>query len=613
VANKSIQKTVYEAFVIPSITSVERQMTLIQMSEKQWSEPEKWVWQEICSGRTADFNARGGRQDTPLEPTTSQDWGDDRKLSSNFLKQILLRQPCSAEIPVEGARIVGAWFFEGIDLGHGRLARQLWLEHCRFEGTANLDGLQIDGWFSLEGSTFIQQGADTKSLQINGATINGHVSFSLTKFKDMDLTGTKVGGQLSLDGATFDGKLEMNGLEVGRHLFMGKGAKFKEVDLANAKVGGQLNLDGATFDGKLNMNGLEVGSHLFMGKGAKFKEVDLANAKVGGQLNLDGATFDGKLNMYGLVVKEQAFMGGSTFSKQVSLLFARFERNVYLSDSEFTGLDLSGTWIEGELELGSDRESMTRWRNGAAITLRNVHAGTLQDRRERVVDIQEKRLWWQLFRERERWKDAWPAELHLDGFTYDRLGGFGGETARSRDLPIDYDVDMQVRDIRWYINWLARDPSYNPQHYEQLAGVFRAAGDPAKANRILYESHLRARTDVWRQHQYFRWLGSSLLNWTIGYGLGGQYFRALGWVIMFTTIGAGVLYFSGQPIEGLASGLSARVIYSLDQLLPIVEFEKYDKVVLTGIVAYYFYFERLVGWVLGSFLVAGLAGLTQKQ
>jgi hypothetical protein len=39
---------------------------------------------------------------------------------------------------------------------------------------------------------------------------------------------------------------------------------------------------------------------------------------------------------------------------------------------------------------------------------------------------------------------------------------------------------------------------------------------------------------------------------------------------------------------------------------------KSDKVALTGAVAYYFVVQKLIGWVLGSFLVAGLAGLTQK-
>jgi hypothetical protein len=202
--------------------------------------------------------------------------------------------------------------------------------------------------------------------------------------------------------------------------------------------------------------------------------------------------------------------------------------------------------------------------------------------------------------------------LQLDGFTYDRLGGFAGTPEGVGHLQSSC-VDMQARDVRWYVDWLARDDSYSPQPYEQLARAFRAAGEPTKANRILYEGRRRARAEAWRRREYFQWLGSSFLDWTIGYGLGGRYFRALGWVIAFTAIGTGILYFSGQPSNGLEPGLPARFIYSLDQLLPIVEFEKYENVKLTDGVAYYFYFQKLVGWALGSFLVAGLAGLTQKQ
>jgi len=384
----------------------------------------------------------------------------------------------------------------------------------------------------------------------------------------------------------------MNGLNVAQHLLMREGAKFKEVELIIARVGGNLELDGATLDGKLKMNGLDVAQSLFMRAGAKFKDVELINAKVGGQLNLNDATFDGKLNIGSIVVEGEVYMSGSTFNKTVSLLFARFRRNLDLSNSELIGLDLSGTRIEGELLMGSEWHSRTRWRKGADIglNLRNVHVGALQDKRDRV---EEKRPWWRrLFSDRARWRegweDAWPARLQLDGFTYDRLGGFGGTPERVENLQSNCDVNMQSRDVRWYLDWLARDHSYSPQPYEQLARTFRAAGDPIKANRILYESRRRARIEAWRQREYFRWLGSSLLNWTIGYGLGGRYFRALGWVIVFTAVGTGVLYFSSQPSEGLVPGLPARVVYSLDQLLPIVEFEKYDKVVLKGGVAYYF-------------------------
>lgn len=52
--------------------------------------------------------------------------------------------------------------------------------------------------------------------------------------------------------------------------------------------------------------------------------------------------------------------------------------------------------------------------------------------------------------------------------------------------------------------------------------------------------------------------------------------------------------------------------YSLDLLLPIIELHKphYD-IVLDGVARYYFAFHKLMGYVLASFLVAGLAGLTK--
>jgi hypothetical protein len=59
--------------------------------------------------------------------------------------------------------------------------------------------------------------------------------------------------------------------------------------------------------------------------------------------------------------------------------------------------------------------------------------------------------------------------------------------------------------------------------------------------------------------------------------------------------------------------LPAVAAYSLDQLLPIVQLDKaFDEIRLESWTKYYFYAHKLVGWALASFLVAGLAGLTQK-
>ena len=144
------------------------------------------------------------------------------------------------------------------------------------------------------------------------------------------------------------------------------------------------------------------------------------------------------------------------------------------------------------LGSGSAKRPVPKWREGASLILRNTQAGALQDYWDGVTT-------------------SWPENgaLQLDGFKYERLGGVG-----------DAAIQTQPRPIEHHIEWLRRDTSYTPQPYEQLAGVFREAGEPVKANAVLYASRERARRLAWERGQCAHWLGVPLLNWTLGYGLG---------------------------------------------------------------------------------------------
>jgi hypothetical protein len=397
----------------------------------------------------------------------------------------------------------------------------------------------------------------------------------------IDLTGLRVDGWLSLEGSAFEEAAYLTS-------FYFEGMK-GSVNLEGAEVKGSIDLGGANVAGALLMNGLEVGQNLLMSR-ARLDEVRLAGARVGGQLNLFGATVAGTLVMEGLAVGEDLFMGHATLRQQVHLIFSRIGSALDLSGAQFgPGLDLSATRVAGELRLGSGRTGYypaPMWHPGAHLVLRNAHAGVLQDR-----------------------PDAWEGlELQLDGFTYGRLGGYSPPRGWSPSGS-GAESDMLARDIDWYRGWLARDPSYAPQPYEQLAAVFRVAGEPAKADDILYESRERARkeaADLWR------WLGLNLSWLTIGYGLGLGYFRTLWWVLCFTLLGTAVLVWHGQGPERL----SAKAFFSLDRLLPrLLELDKtHDKVEarLTGSARCYFYLHRMIGFVLAGFLLAGLAGLTQE-
>jgi hypothetical protein len=756
----------------------------IPPSGSGWSESERWAWEEIRAGRIADFNTRDGK----LDPRKPDGWGDKRKLSPDFLKEILFREPYMSALPIGGVRIIGAWFSEPVDLASGRLDLQLWLNRCRFEKATNLIFLQVNDLLSLEASAFAGQGGDLVSVDLTDAKVGGqlnmagvHVAGKLgmgglevgdlfmpnAAFQDVNLGGAKVGGPLNMDGAHVARRLNMSSLEVGQDLFMtGPGATFHDVDLAGAKVAGHLDMIGATVEGKLDMNSLEVGEDLAMYSPAAFHDVDLLGAKVGGQLDMHGAIIDGKLDMYRLEVGEDLAMYGAAAFQDVNLVGARVGgqlamydatitgtlnmyrlevrrdltmtgpkaafkdvdlvgtkvggglsiadakvdgqlamngvtvagkldmkgvevgRHVTLHGSEapvydvdlvgakvggplnmdggtiagtlhmyrlevgqdltmsgpgttlkdvdlgdakvgghltmhgatvagtlnmyrlavgqsllmdeailksvalssshiggtlnltgagFTDLDLSATRIEGELVLSS--APRPGWPEGARLSLRDTHAGVLQ-------------IHW------DKETNAWPDGLQLDGFTYDRLG-FGS------------DADNRLaRDVDRYIGWLARDLSYSPQSYEYLATLFRAAGESSKASRIRYESRERDRAEAWKQEDYARWFGLTLLKWGIGYGLGLRYFLALWWIVVFTLIGAIALRVSRQGPEGL----SAKAIFSLDLLLPIVQLDAAHnqlEAALAGGVKHYFYAHKLVGWVLASFLIAALAGLTQ--
>jgi hypothetical protein len=137
-----------------------------------WS-PETWAWEQIRSGKVADFNAHFGKTSDPQKP---DGWGDDRKISSGFLRRLFFKKPFCDEIAPEGVRIIGAYLPDGLVLEHVRVPRQVWLEQCRCEGQIDFEGNTISGWFSLEKS-FFRKLDEVPVVDFQGTTVEGAVSF----------------------------------------------------------------------------------------------------------------------------------------------------------------------------------------------------------------------------------------------------------------------------------------------------------------------------------------------------------------------------------------------------------------------------------------------------
>jgi hypothetical protein len=182
---------------------------------------------------------------------------------------------------------------------------------------------------------------------------------------------------------------------------------------------------------------------------------------------------------------------------------------------------------------------------------------------------------------------AWPDNLELEGFTYARLGGF----------------KVDSTDVSWFKEWLEKQKSHSPQPYEQLASVLQKTGHKEKANDILYYGKERERSEA----TGLNWLWLTLLWIFIGYGY--RIWYAFLWVILFVAIGACIFR---RTEEAKRNKMPYGFAYSFDMLLPIIKLrERHYDIDLSGWPRYYFYFHKIMGYVLASFLIAGLSGLTK--
>jgi hypothetical protein len=259
-------------------------------------------------------------------------------------------------------------------------------------------------------------------------------------------------------------------------------------------------------------------------------------------------------------------------------------------DLDCSGLDLTGAVIGGTLLLASPQ-----WSKDAQLILRNTHVSILQDVGGGDHGLRP---------------STWPSRYDLQGFVYDRVKS-----------------EMFLRPSEQYVSWLDRNAPFTTQPYQQLAAVFRAAGDSNRADDVLYGARDHEMWESWCKGNCFYGLGGEcwnaailfLLKWTIGYGLGFGYFLALIWVAFFTGIGAAIIWRKSEKAK--KNGRWWCIWASLDHLLPIVEINKefsdfFDgskENWLKGWPFAYFALQSLIGYVLASFVVAGLAGLTQAQ
>jgi hypothetical protein len=381
---------------------------------------------------------------------------------------------------------------------------------------------------------------------------------------------------IRVTGARFIENLDLQNIELGSELWFEQCAFEKGADLTWLRSTQPIAFNNSNVTGSLVFYAAQLGSYLQV-IGSTIAAVNLSGAHVGRTLSLTGSKVAGELQMDNLQVGTDLLMQKTVVSGEINLRYSQIGGELDWRGASFArDVDLTRAHVDGAFRLGSanhrglnppdpDEPGPATWAKDVALTARFAKLAVIP-----------------------HLSDAWPDKLHIVGLTYDGIESVEG---------IEVGDGLQ--------QWLDRQTRYSRQPYEQLANVLQAQGEIENATAVRYAERERDRGRPDQRWYISAWL--TLLNWVIGYGY--YPYNSLYWVAGLIVLGAAVLRVTGEgPRNGMPYGLS----YSFDMLLPIIRLrEKHCDIDLMGWARYYFYFHKIMGWVLASFLVAGLSGLTK--
>ena len=357
----------------------------------------------------------------------------ENTIRADLLRVLITGGTVDCGLDAAGVMLTGGWITGQLDLSYRTARGRTWLDKCRFGQRPNLEFAQLQS-LSLDGSAL--PGLWAQHAQINGSAFLRGTRINGT----VDLTGADIGGQLTFTGATLDGKgneaLYAQGVKVGADLFLSSVIATGTVAVNGADIGRQLVCASATFDGKDG------------------KALNAQGVKVGAELFLSSVIATGTVAVNGSDIGGQLACDGATFD----------------------GKDGKALNAQG-VKVGADLLWCNVKKVAGSVNLNGAHVCNLVD------DLK-----------------SWPNEanqLHLDGFTYDRIAGTGAPVSAAARL-----------------NWLRlganHDGEFYPQPYTQLAKVLAAMGHARDARQVRMAAIMDGSTHLRQNRRAHRRLARAL-------------------------------------------------------------------------------------------------------
>jgi hypothetical protein len=248
-------------------------------------------------------------------------------------------------------------------------------------GEINLRDAEVARDFDCAGGHFYNAGG--VAIKATGLRVGRHARLgfshrrdgSVDRFKcigQIDLAGSKIGGDLDLSGASLShlngSAILLTGSRIDGSADLSAGFRSKgTADLSGSEIQGRLDCSSASFEAPMALLGCEIKVHrsILMSEGFTAKgEVNLGGAEIGGQVDARSGWFSnpGKraLSLNGAHVEDSVIFGrnfvadgrldlvGSDIGGQVDC------GGAYLANPEGITLDLNGASIRQDVFLCSD-------------------------------------------------------------------------------------------------------------------------------------------------------------------------------------------------------------------------------------------------------------------
>ncbi|MGK5556088.1 hypothetical protein ACSNOI_31175 [Actinomadura kijaniata] len=436
-----------------------------------------------------------------------------------------------------------------------------------------------------------------RTLLLGGTSADGHVA--ALRVEGARITGTldlrygEVARPVRLAHCRFEESPQLYGART-RHLTL-SGSVLPGLSAATAQVDGMLRLAGCRFDAALSLGGARVSGAVFL-DGARITGPPGEPA-----LRLDRMTIEADLWARSLVVEGGAWMTGSTVNGLVNLGGAELraegrdaldaEALTVGSDLMANGLrctgrlNLRGVTVPGQLSLVRARLSNP---GGVAFWASSATVGELWLREAEPIDgtvnLRIARFGLVYIT-----PEVWPREVRLEGMT------FGTLLPR---LPAKPRVEVLERDEAGYV----------PHSYEQLAAAYLAVGDDKAARNVQLAKQRRRRGTL----RLYGKVWGYLQDYAVGYGF--RPMRAAGWLVALMLVGS--LAYQAHPPQPLKPGEAPPFnppFYTLDLLLPIIDFGQEKAFKPTGAYQWLAYTLILAGWVLATTIVAGVTRAVSRS